>query len=64
MRCDIVAQGVIDAAGAASCQLPIVVRMAGAQVDEGKALLADSGLKVTCVDGLGEGAARIVELLA
>ncbi|OEU77838.1 MAG: succinate--CoA ligase subunit beta [Desulfuromonadales bacterium C00003107] len=64
MRCDIVAQGVIDAAAAASCQLPIVVRMAGAQVDDGKALLATSGLNVTCADGLGEGAARIVELLS
>lgn len=64
MRCDIVAQGVIDAAGVASCRLPIVVRMAGAKVDEGKALLAASGLNVTCVDSLGEGAARIVDLLA
>ncbi|OEU53362.1 MAG: succinate--CoA ligase subunit beta [Desulfuromonadales bacterium C00003096] len=64
MRCDIVAQGVIDAAEAASCRLPIVVRMAGAQVDAGKALLAASGLNVTCVDGLGEGATRIVEVLS
>ncbi len=63
MRCDIVAQGVIDAAVAAGCLLPIVVRMAGARVDAGKALLATSGLKVICVDGLGEGAARIVQLL-
>lgn len=64
MRCDIVAQGIIDAAVPASCRLPIVVRMAGAQVDEGKALLAESGLNVTCVDGLDDGAVRIVELLA
>jgi succinyl-CoA synthetase beta subunit len=64
MRCDIVAKGVIDAAGAACSPLPIVVRMAGAQVEEGKALLAASGLNVTCVDGLGEGAVCIVELLA
>ena len=63
MRCDIVAQGVVDAAAEQACDLPIVVRMAGAQVDAGKALLADSGLNVTCVDGLGAGAERIVALL-
>jgi succinyl-CoA synthetase beta subunit len=64
MRCDIVAQGVIDAAGEENCNLPIVVRMAGSRVDDGKRLLLDSGLNVICVDSLGEGAARIVERLA
>ncbi len=63
MRCDIVAQGIIDAAAEQACDFPIVVRMAGARVEAGKALLASSGLRVRCVDGLGEGAARIVELL-
>lgn len=63
MRCDIVAQGIIDAAAEQACDFPIVVRMAGARVEAGKALLAASGLRVSCVDGLGEGAARIVEVL-
>jgi succinyl-CoA synthetase beta subunit len=64
MRCDIVAQGVIDAAREGNRTLPIVVRMAGSRVDDGKRLLLDSGLNVTCVDSLGEGAAHIVERLA
>ncbi len=64
MRCDIVAQGIIDAAGEGRCRLPIVVRMAGAQVDEGKRLLLDSGLNVSCADSLGEGATAIVQRLA
>ncbi|MEZ4600877.1 MAG: ADP-forming succinate--CoA ligase subunit beta [Syntrophotaleaceae bacterium] len=64
MRCDIVANGIIDAAGEGGCNLPIVVRMAGSQVEDGKRLLNDSGLNVTCVDSLGDGAARIVERLA
>jgi succinyl-CoA synthetase beta subunit len=63
MRCDIVANGIIDAAGDGSCNLPIVVRMAGSHVDDGKRLLVASDLNVTCVDSLGEGAARIVERL-
>jgi succinyl-CoA synthetase beta subunit len=63
MRCDIVAQGIIDAAGEDNGNLPIVVRMAGSQVDDGKRLLLTSGLNVSCVDSLGEGAARIVERL-
>lgn len=64
MHCDIVAQGIIDAAGPSSCELPVVVRMAGARVAEGKALLSASGLDVTCVDGMAEGAAQIVEVLS
>ncbi len=62
MRCDLVAQGIVDVVGAA-CPWPIVVRMAGARVAEGKALLAAAGLKVTCADGLEEGASRMVALL-
>jgi succinyl-CoA synthetase beta subunit len=64
MRCDIVAKGIIDAAGEGDCKFPIVVRMAGSQVEDGKRLLLGSGLDVCCVDSLGEGAARIAERLA
>ncbi len=63
MHCDLVAQGIVDAVGV-DCPWPIVVRMAGARVAEGKALLAASGLKVICSDGLEEGVSRMVTLLS
>ncbi len=63
MRCDVIAQGIIEAASEVHCTLPIVVRMDGSQVEEGKQLLIDSGLNVQCVDFLGEGAAAIVKMV-
>ena len=62
MRCDIIAQGIIDATtGIAACNLPIVVRMDGSRLIEGKNLLSQSGLKIETVDNLGDGAAKIVQ---
>ncbi len=63
MRCDVIAQGIIEAASEVHCTLPIVVRMDGSQVEEGKLLLAESGLNVQTADNLGDGAARIVKML-
>ncbi len=64
MRCDVIAQGIIEAASEVHCTLPIVVRMDGSQVEEGKQLLLESGLNVQCVDFLGDGAAAIVKMVA
>ncbi|GLI38760.1 ADP-forming succinate--CoA ligase subunit beta [Geobacter hydrogenophilus] len=63
MRCDVIAQGIIEAASEVHCTLPIVVRMDGSKVQEGKQLLVDSGLNVQTADSLGEGAERIVQML-
>jgi succinyl-CoA synthetase beta subunit len=63
MRCDVIAQGIIEAASEVRCPLPIVVRMDGSQVEEGKKLLMESGLNVQTADNLGDGAARIVKML-
>jgi succinyl-CoA synthetase beta subunit len=63
MRCDIIAQGIIDATADISCKIPIVVRMDGSRLEEGKNLLAASGLNVETVNELGEGAAKIVQLM-
>lgn len=63
MRCDVIAQGIIEAASDSHCDLPIVVRMDGSQVAEGKALLEQSGLNVQCADFLGDGAEKIVTML-
>ncbi|AAR34384.1 ADP-forming succinate--CoA ligase subunit beta [Geobacter sulfurreducens] len=63
MRCDVIAQGIIEAASEVHCTLPIVVRMDGSKVAEGKQLLVESGLNVQTADSLGEGAERIVGML-
>ncbi|MBJ6726617.1 ADP-forming succinate--CoA ligase subunit beta [Geomesophilobacter sediminis] len=63
MRCDIIAHGIIEAAAEVKCTLPIVVRMDGSQVEEGKRLLSESGLNVQCGDNLGDAAQRIVQML-
>jgi len=63
MRCDVIAHGIIEAAGEVNCTLPIVVRMDGSQVEEGKRLLTESGLNVRCLDSLGEAASCIVSML-
>ena len=59
LRCDIAARGVVDAYRKADRQPPLVVRMLGTNVDEGKQILADSGLRATMVDTLEEAAAAI-----
>ena len=63
MRCDVIAQGIIEAASEVHCALPIVVRMDGSKVEEGKRLLLDSGLNVQIGENLGDGATRIVQML-
>jgi len=63
MRCDVIAHGIIEAAGEHDCRLPIVVRMDGSNVEEGKRLLLESGLNVQVGDNLGDAASKIVAML-
>ena len=63
MRCDIIARGVIAATEALDLNVPLVVRLAGTNVDEGKAILASSTLNIHPADDLAEGAQKIVELI-
>lgn len=63
MRCDIIARGVIAATEALSLEVPLVVRLAGTNVDEGKAILASSTLNIHPADDLAEGAQKIVALI-
>ena len=60
MRCDIIAAGVVKAAKALSLSKPLVVRLAGTNVDEGKKILSDSGLKIIPADDLDDAAVKIV----
>ncbi len=63
MRCDIIAQGLIEAASELGCSLPIVVRMDGTLVEEGKKLLLESGLNIRYTDYLGDGVEKIVSMV-
>ncbi|MDR3423635.1 MAG: ADP-forming succinate--CoA ligase subunit beta [Alphaproteobacteria bacterium] len=60
MRCDIVAEGIVAAAREAKLQVPLVVRLEGANVDLGKKILTASGLPILTGDNLADGAKKIV----
>nr|KAI8751530.1 succinate--CoA ligase [ADP-forming] subunit beta; mitochondrial isoform X3 [Biomphalaria glabrata] len=62
MRCDIIAQGIVAAAGSLSLKIPIVVRLQGTKMDDAKALIANSGLKIIAIDNLDEAAKIVVKL--
>jgi succinyl-CoA synthetase beta subunit len=60
MRCDIIAEGIVAAAREIDIQVPLVVRLEGTNVEQGKAILADSGLAIVPADDLGDAAKKIV----
>ena len=62
MKCDIIAKGIIAAAKNVEITVPLVVRLEGTNVDQGKKLLAESGLSLKSADSLVEAAEKIVNL--
>jgi succinyl-CoA synthetase beta subunit len=62
LRCDVLAQGVIAAVKELGVPVPIVIRMEGTNVDEGKRLLKESGMNFTTADSMGEAAKSVVKL--
>ncbi|HEY0326268.1 MAG TPA: ADP-forming succinate--CoA ligase subunit beta [Allosphingosinicella sp.] len=60
MRCDIIAEGIVEAARECHITVPLVVRLEGTNVDEGKRILAESGLDILPADDLGDAARKIV----
>lgn len=60
MRCDIIAEGIIAAAREVSIGVPLVVRLEGTNVDQGKAILSESGIDVISADDLGDAAQKVV----
>jgi succinyl-CoA synthetase beta subunit len=62
LRCDVLAQGVIAAVKELGVPVPIVIRMEGTNVDEGKRLLRESGMNFTTADGMDEAATKVVQL--
>jgi succinyl-CoA synthetase beta subunit len=64
MKCDIIAQGIINAAKTLKLSVPLVVRLEGTNVEMGKKLIADSGLAVIAADDLADAAQKVVEAAA
>jgi len=60
MRCDIIAEGVVSAARTLGLDKPLVVRLEGTNVEEGKKIMADSGLDIIPADNLADAATKIV----
>ncbi|MEL6238314.1 MAG: succinate--CoA ligase subunit beta, partial [Pseudomonadota bacterium] len=60
MKCDIIANGVVQAAKDVNLQVPLVVRLEGTNVEAGKEILANSGLAIVPADDLGDAAKKIV----
>ena len=63
MRCDVLAQGVVDAAKEINIGVPLVVRLAGTNFKEGKEILDNSGLKLISAESLDDAAKKIVEAI-
>ena len=63
MRCDVLAQGVVDAAKEINISVPLVVRLAGTNFKEGKEILDNSGLKIISANDLDDAAQKIVEAI-
>ena len=62
MRCDIVANGVVEAAKTVGLSIPVVVRLEGTNVEQGQAILQRSGLKFTVANGMRDAAEKVVAL--
>ncbi len=63
MRCDILAQGIVDAAKEINISVPLVIRLAGTNFKEGKMILDNSGLKLISAENLDDAAKKVVEAI-
>ena len=61
MRCDVIAQGVVEAAKSLGLKKPLVVRLEGTNVEEGKKIMSESGLDIIPAKSLGDAATKIVQ---
>ncbi|WP_017727295.1 ADP-forming succinate--CoA ligase subunit beta [Halalkalibacterium ligniniphilum] len=63
MKCDVIAEGVVEATKQVGLEIPLVVRLEGTNVDLGKKILQESGLNITAADSMADGAQKIVSLV-
>jgi succinyl-CoA synthetase beta subunit len=61
MKCDVIAQGIINAAKSLKLSVPLVVRLEGTNVELGKKKIAESGLAVIAADDLADAAQKVVK---
>ena len=61
VRCDVIAEAVVAAAQEVELHVPLVVRLEGTNVERGKEILQESGLKITAADNLADGAEKVVK---
>ena len=59
MRCDVIAEGLVNAAKEVSLSVPLVVRLEGTNVDEGRAILAHSGIEVISATTMADAAEKV-----
>ena len=62
MRCDVLAQGIVDAVQETNLSIPLVVRLAGTNVELGKEILKKSKLKIISANNLADAAKKIIEV--
>ena len=63
MRCDVLAEGLVEAAKESKLNIPLVVRLAGTNFEEGKTILNNSGLKILSANNLNDAAEKIVKAI-
>jgi succinyl-CoA synthetase beta subunit len=63
LRCDVLAQGVVQAAQKVGIKVPVVVRMEGTNVEEGRRILSESGLNLTSATDLKDAAQKVAEIV-
>lgn len=64
MKCDVIASGIVGAARQVGMAVPLVVRLEGTNVEQGKAILKDSGLAIIAADDLDDAAKKAVAAIA
>ncbi len=64
MKCDVIATGIVNAARKLDMKVPLVVRLEGTNVEQGKKILAESGLALEPADSLSQAAEKIVQMAA
>ena len=63
LRCDVLAEGVVKAAQKTNINVPVVVRMEGTNIEEGRRILAESGLQLTTAVDLKDAAQKVAEIV-
>ena len=63
LRCDVLAEGVVQAAQKTGISVPVVIRMEGTNVEEGRKILAESGLQLITAVDLKDAATKIAEIV-